>query len=361
MNIKRLIIWFWLLVKKTLRTPLMAVLLISMPTASCIGLGVTTGTFDSIACVSHNGDKSERPSAALYVCDNDDVAVKIADNLCQLNSVVRYYMVDDKDTFYNDVRSGVADFGYIFRDRLTERLDNKSYRGVIRLAVSDSSYITSISNEIVFKELFKVYSLNIAVNYVESKNEFDSMRQQAIAELTKRYEAYSINDDISYFRFEVLDDDGGSSELETVAVNFPIRGILGVMVMIAAMSGGVMYCRDRKKGIFMALTRKMSYVGAVLYVAVPTILFAISAEISMLILGEAAFPGEAVSMILYVFILVIVNSLLALVVRDASVFAGAIPVCMVASLVFCPIFFNLTGVMPVIRYLNYLLPVSYYL
>ena len=131
MNIKRLIIWFWLLVKKTLRTPLMAVLLMSMPIASCIGLGVTTGTFDRIACVSQNGDKSERPSAALYVCDNDDVAVKIADNLCQLNSVVRYYVVDDKDTFYNDVRSGVADFGYIFRDRLTERLDNKSYRGVI--------------------------------------------------------------------------------------------------------------------------------------------------------------------------------------------------------------------------------------
>ncbi len=361
MNMKRLIIWFWLLVKKTMRTPLMVVLLISMPAAACIGLGFTTGTFERIAGVSQNGGNSDRPSAAVYVSDSDEVAVKVVDNLCQLNGAVRYYRVDDSDKFYNDVKSGTADFGYIVRDRLTERLDNKSYRGVIRLVTNDSSYITSISNEIVFKELFKVYSLNIAVNYVESKKEFDSMRQQAIAELTKRYEGYSMNDDISYFRFEVADDDGGSSELEAVAVNFPIRGILGVMVMIAAMSGGVMYCRDRKKGIFMALTRKMSYAGAVLYVAVPTILFAISAEISMLILGEAAFPGEAVSMILYVFILVIVNSLIALIVRDASVFAGAIPVCMVASLVFCPIFFNLTGVMPVIRYLSYLLPVSYYL
>ena len=360
MNGKRLIIWFWLLVKKTFRTPLMVLLLISMPVAACISMVIKAGVF-GILTDSGNERTDNRPAVVLYVQDSDETADKIIKNLCKLDGVVRYYSVDDSSRFYNEVKSGNADFGYSIKDGLTERLDNKSYRGAIRLVTDDSSYITSISNEIVFKELFRVYALNIAVNYVESKKEFDDMRQQAVARVTERYESYSSDDDISYFRFEVADGDEADRELEAVTVNFPVRGILGVMIMISAMAGGVMYCRDRKKGIFMALTRRMAYAGAVLYVAVPTILFAISAEVSMLILGEVTFPQEAAAMIGYIVILVIVNSLFSLVIRDASVLAGAIPVCMVASFVFCPIFFNLTGVVPVIRYISYLLPVSYYL
>ena len=66
-------------------------------------------------------------------------------------------------------------------------------------------------------------------------------------------------------------------------------------------------------------------------------------------------------MFLYVLLLTAVAGLLGLVIKDANVLAGAIPVLTVASLVFCPVFINLTGVVPVIRYICRLLPVYYYI
>ena len=100
---------------------------------------------------------------------------------------------------------------------------------------------------------------------------------------------------------------------------------------------------------------------AILYVLVPTALFAVSAEITLAFTGIGTFPYEIWRMFLYVLLLTAVAGLLGLVIKDANVLAGAIPVLTVASLVFCPVFINLTGVVPVIRYICRLLPVYYYI
>ncbi len=358
MNVKRLMIWFWLMIKKTLRTPVMAVLLAAMPIAAC---GVRFAQSDIWKGIADADEIKSSAVAVIYTEDDDELARIATDSLCSGDTSVRYIYVPDKDTFYEKIKSGKADFGYIIRENLSGRLDEKSYRGAIKLVAEESSYITSISNEIVFSRIFEAYAEQIAVNYVGTIEEADALREQIAASVRENFDEFMDNEDLSYFRFETLNDSGGTSELEPDGTSFPLRGILGVMVMVAAMAGGVSYCSDRNGGMFNSLTRRAGYVGAVVYVTVPTVLFALSAELALMIMNEADASVELVKMPAYVLLLIIINVVLALIVRDASMFAGAIPVFVVTSLVFCPIFFNLTAAVPAIRCLNYLLPVSYYL
>lgn len=355
MNLKRICIWFWLIVKRILVTPVMVALIIALPACSYAGM------YCSKSQNSGDGDGVSGPVAVLYAEDDDVNTLKIIEKLCDSESMIKYYASDTQEAFADDIRSEKADFGYIFKKNLTQRLDEKSYKGAIRLVTSESSYITSVSNEIVFKQLFQIYAVDIAVNYIESNTEYDSMRKQAVEYVRERYEGYIDNTDISYFQFESVKNDGTVGEIEPVEVTIPIRGVFGVMIMVAAMSGGVMYCRDRKRAIFAALTVKMACTGAYVYVAAPTVIFALSAESAMYILGVTDIVQEAFKIVIYICILVAVNGTLALIVKDGSLFAGAIPVFSVISLVFCPIFFNIASVVPFIRYMCYLLPVIYYL
>lgn len=350
-SVYKIWIWFILIAKMLMCSPLMLALLIAMP----LGAGI-------VSLVSGDeADDTYRVRAAVYAEGNDMIAQTATDNLCVLSGLVDYYRVSDSEDVYRAVSDGDAAFGYIFPDNLKGMLDAKSYDGCIRVVTGDASYMLRAANELVFKEMFRVYAPEIAENYVNERAEFSRVKERAEVLIRQNYEGYGNNKEISYFQFEVLDTaPGETKQMETAGVTFPLRGVLGVLVMVAAMAGGTLYCRDKRKGIMTALGTGMRLVGAVLYTAVPAILFAISAELALYISGAASYPQELLKMFVYIIILVVINSILSVILPDENVYAGAIPVFAVASLVFCPIFYNITEVSSFAYYISHLLPVYYY-
>lgn len=351
----RIITWVWLMAKRVLSSPLMVVLLIAMPVSGLIIYNLPAASGDG------------KPRAVLYVEDEDEIAKGTVEQLIMSDGTITYYRADSQNTLYQDISSGKADFGYVIRKDLSGRLDRKSYDEAIVMVAKEQSYITAISNEIVFKEMFRKYSVRIAENYLvnlETETVDKDILKKAFRD---KIERYSMDAGISYFRFEMLEPESGNAgsidttSLENVSVAYPVRGVLGVLVMVAALCGAVFYSSDRKKGVFAALSSESVPLLAIIYVLVPTALFAVSAEITLAFTGIGAFPYEIWRMFLYVMLLTAVAGLLGLVIKDANVLAGAIPVLTVASLVFCPVFINLTGVVPVIRYICRLLPVYYYI
>ncbi|MGN0339235.1 MAG: hypothetical protein ACI4D0_01945 [Lachnospira sp.] len=349
----RIITWVWLMVKRVLSSPLMVVLLIAMPVAGFIIYNLPAAAGDG------------KPGVVLYVEDEDEIAKGTVEQLIMSDGTITYYRADSQNTLYQDISSGKADFGYIIREDLSGRLDRKSYDEAIVMVAKEQSYITAISNEIVFKEMFRKYSARIAENYIVNLETKTVDKDVLKGALRDKIERYSMDAGISYFRFEMLDSEssnaGDTTSLDNVSVSYPVRGVLGVLVMVAALCGAVFYRSDRKKGVFAALSFESVPLLAILYVLVPTSLFAVSAEITLAFTGIGAFPYEMWRMFLYVLLLTAVAGILGLVVKNANVLAGAIPVLTVASLVFCPVFINLTGVVPVIRYICWLLPVYYYI
>ena len=351
----RIITWVWLMVKRVLSSPLMVVLLIAMPVAGF--------TIYNLPAASGDG----KPRAVLYVEDEDEMAKGTVEQLIMSDGTISYYRADSQNTLYQDISSGKADFGYIIREDLSGRLDRKSYDEAIVMVAKEQSYLTAISNEIVFKEMFRKYSARIAENYIVNLETKTVDKDVLKGALRDKIERYSMDAGISYFRFEMLDPEssnaGGidTTSLENVSVSYPVRGVLGVLVMVAALCGAVFYSSDRGKGVFQALSSENIPLLAVIYVFVPTFLFAVSAEAALALTGIGAFPYEMWKMFLYVLLLTAMAVILGLIVKNASFLAGVIPVLTVASLVFCPVFINLTGVVPVIRYICWLLPVYYYI
>ena len=150
----RIITWVWLMAKRVLSSPLMVVLLIAMPVSGLIIYNLPAASGDG------------KPRAVLYVEDEDEIAKGTVEQLIMSDGTITYYRADSQNTLYQDISSGKADFGYVIREDLSGRLDAKSYDEAIVMVAKEQSYITAISNEIVFKEMFRKYSVRIAENYL---------------------------------------------------------------------------------------------------------------------------------------------------------------------------------------------------
>ena len=177
----RIITWVWLMVKRVLSSPLMVVLLIAMPVAGF--------TIYNLPAASGDG----KPRVVLYTEDKDEIAEDTVEQLIMSGGTITYYRTDSQNALYQDISSGKADFGYIIREDLSGRLDRKSYDEAIVMVAKEQSYITAISNEIVFKEMFRKYSARIAENYiVKLETEMvDKDINKAFIDLTFSFQKYS--------------------------------------------------------------------------------------------------------------------------------------------------------------------------
>ena len=81
----------------------------------------------------------------------------------------------------------------------------------------------------------------------------------------------------------------------------------------------------------------------------------------MALTHTAAFPYEILKMMGYVVLIVAFVLVLTMIIPDSRLMVSVIPVLAVASLILCPIFINVTTIMPVAKYLSRLLIPYYYL
>ena len=80
-----------------------------------------------------------------------------------------------------------------------------SYRDIIELIICRSDFVSSMTDEIFFSAMFKAYSPEVAVNYVNSVDIFKKHAEKAEEEIRKGYREYISGDDTFRIDFKVLD------------------------------------------------------------------------------------------------------------------------------------------------------------
>ena len=193
---KRLLYWLYLLVKRQLKNPVIVVVLIAMPVAALI----ITNT------------------ASLKETEPVRVGIVTRDYLVNGNYSVQFYEAESQEKLEQDIMNKYTECGYVVGTGLKDKLDSGSYRDIIELIICRSDFVSSMTDEIFFSAMFKAYSPEVAVNYVDSVDIFKKHSEKAEEEIRKGYEEYISGDDTFRIDFKVLDgvqDNGTQLEDKT--------------------------------------------------------------------------------------------------------------------------------------------------
>lgn len=350
---KKIMVWLYLLTKRQLKNPAIIIFLVGLPLVSAIIVNMPQMT--------ENG----KTRVGLVAYDDDETTKKTINELINGDYAVEFYEEQSQDDLTKDIINGDSECGYVFSHNMTKKLDDKSYKGSIVLVRGGSEYIPAVANEMVFAAMFKSYGANIAGNFAQQSKMFANIKADLVSMVQESYKKYTSGNSTFYLEFETLNENSDSGS-ETVAMQetqttFPIRGILVIFVYIAGLFGCVMWKSDSDKGVLVTVSHNMRIPVRMMYVFIPTMLFAIDAVITMAITKTAVFHKELLTMFLYVLAITIFGTVLCLVINNINIMISLIPVLVILSLVICPIFVNINALIPAAKYIGKLLLPYYYL
>lgn len=341
---KRLLYWLYLLVKRQLKNPVIVVVLIAMPVAALI--------------INHTASLKEAKPVRVGIAleDSDKIAMMTRDYLVNGDYSVEFYEAESKETLEQDIMNKNTECGYVVGAGLKSKLDSGSYSDVIELIICKSDFVSSMTDEIFFSAMFKAYSPEIAVNYVNSVEKFQKHAGKAEEEIRKGYEEYISGDETFRIDFKVIGDAQGSvSQLEDKTGQFPLRALLMILVYIGGLFGIVEYYIDKNSGTFITLSHAYRVAGKPVYAFISCVFFAVSAIITLAVAGQLKGATDILNMAVYVIAVTLFAWLVSVPVRSANAMISLIPVVLIACLILCPVFVNITAYVPFAKYIRALL------
>ena len=343
--------WTLILTKRTLKSPLLIILLITMPLL----------TFIVTKLPSFNNELSYK--GGLYVMGEDELAEDIKDELIADNSIFEFVEYTDLDEMYEDIHRGELTCGYIFPEDLSERSSMKDCKECITVIKKPEETLHLALNEMVYSKLIKLQNFDILPSYVQSLDVFEETDTEAMDRLLELYDEYADSDMTLHLIFKTYGASGLVENNSTQkALTFPIRGILGIMVFLAGLFGCVTYMSDREKGIFATISNGYKLLCQFLYVAIPAVLFGASALLTLALSGSFTnFGIELLSMLMLVGLTIAFGQLLIIVTRNSKICIAAIPGIIVGCLIFCPVFITASNYLPAAKVVEKLFVPYYYL
>ena len=348
---KKILTWTLLLAKRTVKSPLLIILLLAMPILAFVISKIPSFSSETVY------------KGGLYVDGKDPLALAIMDELIEDNGIFEFIIYDDLDKMYKDVNTGEIACGYIFPEDLSERTSMKECKHCIIALKQPETTIHTALNEMVYSKLIKFQNYDILPSFVQSMDIFAEADTEAMEKLIEYYEKYTDSDLTMHLIFQTY---GASGIVENISpqqsLTFPIRGILAIMVFLAGLFGCVTYMSDREKSIFATISNGYKLLCQFLYVAIPTFLFGVSALITLALSKNFTnFGIEILSMLMLVGLTIIFGQLIILVTRNSKICIAAIPGIIVGCLIFCPIFITASNYVPAAKVVEKLFVPFYYL
>ncbi|MCI9047722.1 MAG: hypothetical protein HFG71_10705 [Hungatella sp.] len=382
-------VWFFLSCKRYLRKVSFLLILLVLPAATFfvrgleekegqeVRIAVCVETADSDGTDGKTALLEEELLEALTKQEGDE---EDADG----SGLFRFYECGSEEEVKAQVASRQAECGYVFSGNLRGKLDEGDYKRCIRVYSAPSTVLADLSTEVVFAALMKLYDREIFLDYVmeaqvlrDSGGEsgwggeaFDGGMEPGGAEgletlAGELYDKWLASG--STFRFayryqnrggQGLDSEGGT---EAAGV-FPVRGIVAVYLLLVGMYSAVMLGYDEEKGLFLPLSSGRRLVCRMAVLAAPVFLAALSA------LGALRTGGcfgdlarEFGVMGVYVLAVCGFSYGLKIICRRPQVVCCLIPLVLVGSLVFSPVFVDIRQFFPEWGWVEKAFLTSYYL
>lgn len=345
---KKMLLFLTLLCKRQLKRPSFLFILLIFP--------IFTFLFTLT-----NLEKSSSIRVALYCQEPSEFTTLLMDKLVARNGLIHFYICESKEMLMSDVSKKSAECGYIFYADLLEKLNNGKRKNQIDLIVSPSSTMSKVTNEVVYSELFEEYSLQLLKDYTKTDAllaDYDSSSVQLNIETLYRLHM----EDGSTFSFEY---ENSADTYETTSAPFllePVKGLIAVLILLSGFSGALNYYNDKESHIF---DNALFFQGSslrILSIAAPVILSTMIGFLCIIFFGsKSSFSQSFLTLLLYALAVIGFSSILTFMVKNKLIFASLIPIILIGSLIFTPVFIDFSTFVPLLKPLRYFFLPFYYL
>lgn len=302
-------------------------------------------------------------TAGIFIEQESPLALQISNNLTGRYDSVKFELCGDKETLINRVTNGTYECGYVFSEDFDEKLLNKKTKKIVEVYISPKTLTSALTNEYVFSELFVEYAFRELVDYIEMDTVFKNKDLSDISNtLRPIYDDYVNGDETFSFRY--INPKEGSVEDTALFSSYlllSVKGVIALLIMFAAFIGTLNLYKDNKAGVFYAFKginktfAKMSEIFSV----------TLSAALSGLVTIYACnlsdgFVTEVLRMFVYALICTVYCYVLYKLIPNQYVFSAFIPILILGSIIFCPIFIDVSEILPFVKYISWLFLPKYY-
>ncbi len=308
-------------------------------------------------------DSSSSITAGIYLEKESPLALQISNNLVSKYDSVRFELCKDKEMLMNRVINGTYECGYVFSEDFDEKLLNKKTKKILEVYVSPKTLTSALTNEYVFSELFVEYAFHELVDYIKTDNIFKNKDLSDINNtLRPIYDDYVNGDETFSFRY--INPKEGSVEdtsLFTSYLLLSVKGVIALLIMFAAFIGTLNLYKDNKAGVFYAykgINKTLAKMSEIFSVTLPA---ALSGLITIYACNLSdGFLTEILRLFAYALIGTVYCYVLYKLIPNQYVFSAFIPILILGSIIFCPIFIDVSEILPFVKNISWLFLPKYY-
>lgn len=325
-------LWFYLSLKRQTKHLFFLLLLLALPAGLWLFRGAEAQKEDAIAIALYTGES--------------DWNRQVARKLLSGEHSFEFYMSRSEEELREDVAARRAECGYIFSEDLREKMETGRYRRSITLVTAPSTAVDKLSSEVVFSGLFSVWGRSLLETY-SSKGEVFQGEKEVWKRLEPLYDDYLENG--STFAFQYETEGGTQLGKPSMKQTFPARGLTAVFVFVTGLTAAVMVCEDEKRGLFSTLSGLGRETAVFSCLAAPVFLSCVSGFAALAAAGElsqSSWIQEGLRLIAYGGMCTLFSWGICRIVKNPRAIACLIPFFASASLVFCPVFIDLSLFLP---------------
>lgn len=287
---------------------------------------------------------------------DDELSKEILERLMERDSVFQYIICEDEIQARQLVTDYEADSAWIFPDNLQEELKktayNKKIKPIVTVVEREDNVSLMFTREVLCNTLYPFFSYAVYESFVRGDLGID-VTQVDDAQLLEAYNQTLIED--SFFKMEYPD---GQEDEQISYLLTPVRGILGIWLVLCGFAASLYYMQDEKRGTFSKIPVKNR-----IWMAFQAHAVLLSDAVVILLLGcglagvLTVWYKEVLSAVLFACCTMAFCNLVRLICRTPAFLGSCIPVALLGMLVLCPVFIGINSWKP----LMYMLPLYYYL
>ena len=266
---------------------------------------------------------------------------------------------EDEESLRSLVRKGQAACGFIFPEDMEEKIASGDTKHMIVMVTSTFSAKGPAVRESVFAALYRVMNADVIESSEELLFEDPDLVRDYISE---RYEYYVGSDEVFGLEYEIVETAPDASTDFLRDSSDPIRGTAAVLIFILSLYSASSYFGKAGR-FFKALGRKEKAVSLVLYELSSIMIPAACGFVMIRTLhpGDVPFGRELLTYLLFVLFSCIWSGIFVSFFKRSEKYLPAVSVLMFVCFAICPVFFDIAGYFPVIRYITSFLPPAFYL
>lgn len=297
-------------------------------------------------------EQAEYVGMDIGVYARDEQGRELLSLLQKEEEVFKFLSFDSEEELRRQVENGSLECGYVLPEGFYEELSEGKFRRQIEVYYSPASSAHRISYEVVFAGLYQMLSDRVLEDYLKESGSGGEQLERLLA-LKEEYEE---NGSTFSFRYETI---GGEQMGEEASLDV-LRGCIGVLIFFMSLLG-LGNCKELTRvssRVPGAKGNKVKSMG--LHIAVLGSIIMGAALILLSGTGES-FLRELMGLLIYWIVLEVYVRLLKLILPSSQAVYGMIPVLMLGSLLFAPVFIRMEAYLPAAAFIGKLFPVTWYL